>query len=89
MKPVFYVLHLNNHITIQANNLYVIFQFQTLLGRSNCAYNIVLGGDTNLLNKQTVEKCVQILSSLRLVMQAAAPDEYFSWVLFNGKLSGI
>ncbi|XP_069846637.1 cilia- and flagella-associated protein 54 isoform X3 [Dipodomys merriami] len=60
--------------------------FHALSGRSICSYELVCDSDANLQNKESVKKCLHILSSLRLIMQVALPQEHLCWIIFNGTI---
>uniref|UniRef100_A0A8C3WPJ0 Cilia and flagella associated protein 54 n=1 Tax=Catagonus wagneri TaxID=51154 RepID=A0A8C3WPJ0_9CETA len=58
--------------------------FHALNGKNICSYQLVCDNDTNLQNKESVIQCLHILSSLRLIMQVALPQEHLCWIIFNG-----
>ncbi|XP_016077281.1 PREDICTED: cilia- and flagella-associated protein 54 [Miniopterus natalensis] len=58
--------------------------FHALNGKNICSYQLVCNSDMNLQNKESVLQCLQILSSLRLIMQVALPQEDLCWIIFNG-----
>ncbi|KAL1774964.1 cilia-and flagella-associated protein 54 [Sigmodon hispidus] len=60
--------------------------FHALSGKSICSYQLVCDNDANLQNKESVSQCLQILSSLRLIMQVALPQEHLCWIIFNGTI---
>ncbi|KAM4881809.1 cilia- and flagella-associated protein 54 isoform 1-T1 [Thomomys bottae] len=60
--------------------------FHALSGKSICSYELVCDSDANLQNKESVRKCLHILSSLRLVMQVALSQEHLCWIIFNGTI---
>lgn len=51
-----------------------MFQFHALNGKNICNYQLVCDSDVNLQNKESVIHCLQILSSFRLIMQVALPQ---------------
>lgn len=61
------------------------FQFHALSGKNVCHYELVCESDANLQNKESVSQCLHILSSLRLIMQVALPQERLCWIIFNGE----
>ena len=61
------------------------FQFRALMGKSISMYQVVRVSDPKLQNKQSVDRCVQILAFLRLVMQVVLPKEKLCWLIYNGK----
>ncbi|XP_014445728.1 cilia- and flagella-associated protein 54 [Tupaia chinensis] len=60
--------------------------FHALSGRNMCNYQLVCDSDVNLKNKESVTQCLHILSSLRLIMQVALPQEHLCWIIFNGTI---
>ncbi|XP_053777887.1 cilia- and flagella-associated protein 54 isoform X7 [Desmodus rotundus] len=60
--------------------------FHALSGKNICKYQLVCDSDTNLQNKESVIQCLDILSSLRLIMQVALPQEHLCWIIFNGTI---
>ncbi|GAB5574121.1 cilia- and flagella-associated protein 54 isoform X10 [Prionailurus iriomotensis] len=60
--------------------------FHALSGKNICNYELVCDNDVNLQNKESVTQCLQILSSLRLIMQVALPLEHLCWIIFNGTI---
>ncbi|VCX35867.1 unnamed protein product, partial [Gulo gulo] len=50
--------------------------FHALSSKNICKYELVCDSDVNLQNKDSVTQCLQILSSLRLIMQVALPQEH-------------
>ncbi|XP_076967829.1 cilia- and flagella-associated protein 54 [Tamandua tetradactyla] len=60
--------------------------FHALSGKSICSYQLVCDSDVNLQNKESVIQCLNILSSLRLIMQVALPQEHLCWIIFNGTI---
>uniref|UniRef100_A0A8W4FPJ3 Cilia and flagella associated protein 54 n=1 Tax=Sus scrofa TaxID=9823 RepID=A0A8W4FPJ3_PIG len=60
--------------------------FHALNGKNICSYQLVCDSDTNLQNRESVIHCLHILSSLRLIMQAALPQEHLCWIIFNGTI---
>ncbi|XP_032730173.1 cilia- and flagella-associated protein 54 isoform X2 [Lontra canadensis] len=60
--------------------------FHALSSKNICKYELVSDSDVNLQNKDSVTQCLQILSSLRLIMQVALPQEHLCWIIFNGTI---
>ncbi|XP_053442300.1 cilia- and flagella-associated protein 54 [Nycticebus coucang] len=60
--------------------------FQALSGKNMCKYQLVCDSDVDLQNKESVIQCLHILSSLRLIMQVALPQEHLCWIIFNGTI---
>ncbi|XP_024610168.1 cilia- and flagella-associated protein 54 [Neophocaena asiaeorientalis asiaeorientalis] len=63
-----------------------VHTFHALSGRNICNYQLVCDSDVNLQNKESVAQCLHILSSLRLIMQVALPQEQLCWIIFNGTI---
>uniref|UniRef100_A0A4W2G613 Cilia and flagella associated protein 54 n=1 Tax=Bos indicus x Bos taurus TaxID=30522 RepID=A0A4W2G613_BOBOX len=61
-------------------------KFHALNGKNICNYQLVCDSDVNLQNKESVTHCLQILSSFRLIMQVALPQEHLCWIIFNGTI---
>uniref|UniRef100_A0A8C0R6S4 Cilia and flagella associated protein 54 n=1 Tax=Canis lupus dingo TaxID=286419 RepID=A0A8C0R6S4_CANLU len=61
-------------------------KFHALSGKNICNYELVCDNDVNLQNKDSVTQCLHILSSLRLIMQVALPQEHLCWIIFNGTI---
>ena len=66
--------------------VFIFLQFRALMGKSISMYQVVRVSDTKLQNKQSVDRCVQILGFLRLVMQVVLPKEKLCWLVYNGKV---
>uniref|UniRef100_A0A8C5KN56 Cilia- and flagella-associated protein 54 n=1 Tax=Jaculus jaculus TaxID=51337 RepID=A0A8C5KN56_JACJA len=60
--------------------------FHALSGKNLCNYQLLCDSDVNLQNKESVSQCLHILSSLRLIMQVALPQEHLCWIIFNGTI---
>ncbi|KAK2499939.1 hypothetical protein MC885_000367 [Smutsia gigantea] len=60
--------------------------FHALNGKNICNYQLVCDSDVNLQNKESVIQCLHILSSFRLIMQVALPQEHLCWIVFNGTI---
>ncbi|XP_008567288.1 PREDICTED: uncharacterized protein C12orf55, partial [Galeopterus variegatus] len=60
--------------------------FHALNGKNMCNYQLVCDSDVNLQNKESVTHCLHILSSLRLIMQVALPQEHLCWIIYNGTI---
>ncbi|KAM9230051.1 cilia- and flagella-associated protein 54 [Dugong dugon] len=60
--------------------------FHALNSKNICSYQLVCESDVNLQNKESVIQCLQILSSLRLIMQVALPQEHLCWIILNGTI---
>ena len=64
---------------------FIIFpQFRAVMGKSISMYQVVKLSDPKLQNKQSIERCVQILAFLRLVTQVVLPKESLCWLVYNG-----
>ncbi|XP_038611995.1 cilia- and flagella-associated protein 54 [Tachyglossus aculeatus] len=64
----------------------VSMTFQALQGRSICSFHMVCANDINLQNEESVRQSLNILSSLRLTMQVALPQEHLCWIVYNGTI---
>ncbi|CAH1784493.1 unnamed protein product [Owenia fusiformis] len=62
------------------------FTFRALMGLSSCRYQTVKMGDPKLQNTESVDKCIRLLSFLRLVTQVILPKESLSWLVYNGTI---
>ncbi|XP_036879021.2 cilia- and flagella-associated protein 54 [Manis javanica] len=60
--------------------------FHALNGKNICNYQLVCDSDVNLQSKESVIQCLRILSSFRLIMQVALPQEHLCWIVFNGTI---
>ncbi|XP_041347318.1 cilia- and flagella-associated protein 54-like [Gigantopelta aegis] len=60
--------------------------FRALMGKSISSYRMVKMSDPKLQNKQSVDRCVDILAFLRLVMQVILPKESLCWLVYNGTI---
>ncbi|XP_038170363.1 cilia- and flagella-associated protein 54 [Arvicola amphibius] len=60
--------------------------FHALSVKNICHYELVCERDANLRNRESVSQCLHILSSLRLIMQVALPQEHLCWIIFNGTI---
>nr|XP_013802500.1 PREDICTED: cilia- and flagella-associated protein 54 [Apteryx mantelli mantelli] len=54
--------------------------------RNVCIYQMVCSSDRNLQNQESLQTCFNILSSLRLTMQVALPQENLCWLIYNGTI---
>uniref|UniRef100_A0A8D2B113 Cilia and flagella associated protein 54 n=1 Tax=Sciurus vulgaris TaxID=55149 RepID=A0A8D2B113_SCIVU len=60
--------------------------FHALSAKNICNYRLICDADVNLKNKESVNQCLSILFSLRLIMQVALPQEHLCWIIFNGTI---
>nr|XP_032644430.1 cilia- and flagella-associated protein 54 isoform X6 [Chelonoidis abingdonii] len=60
--------------------------FHALQGRNICIYQMLCFSDRNLQNQESLQMCFNILSSLRLIMQVALPQEHLCWLIYNGTI---
>ncbi|XP_068951170.1 cilia- and flagella-associated protein 54 [Petaurus breviceps papuanus] len=60
--------------------------FRALEGKCICTYQMVCASDPHLQNEISVSQCFNILSSLRLIMQVALPQETLCWIIYNGTI---
>ncbi|KFQ28517.1 Uncharacterized protein C12orf55, partial [Mesitornis unicolor] len=54
--------------------------------RNVCIYQMVCSSDRNLHNQESLQTCFNVLSSLRLTMQVALPQENLCWLIYNGTI---
>ncbi|KFP73668.1 Uncharacterized protein C12orf55, partial [Acanthisitta chloris] len=57
-----------------------------LQARDVCIYQMVCSSDRNLQNKESLQTCFSVLTSLRLTMQVALPQENLCWLIYNGTI---
>ncbi|KAI0225762.1 Cilia- and flagella-associated protein 54 [Lamellibrachia satsuma] len=62
------------------------FTFRALMGRSICTYEVIRTYDPKLLNTESVDKCLHLLSFLTLVTQVILPKESLYWLVYNGAI---
>ncbi|XP_027535729.1 cilia- and flagella-associated protein 54 [Neopelma chrysocephalum] len=58
--------------------------FHALQARNVCIYQMVCSSDRNLQNQESLQTCFDVLTSLRLTMQVALPQENLCWLVYNG-----
>ncbi|XP_053799690.1 cilia- and flagella-associated protein 54 isoform X3 [Vidua chalybeata] len=60
--------------------------FHVLQARNVCIYQMVCSRDRNLQNQESLQTCLNALTSLRLTMQVALPQENLCWLIYNGTI---
>ncbi|NXP19599.1 CFA54 protein, partial [Scytalopus superciliaris] len=60
--------------------------FHALQARNVCIYQMVCSSDRNLQNQESLQTCLNVLTSLRLTMQVALPQENLCWLIYNGTI---
>ncbi|XP_052630644.1 cilia- and flagella-associated protein 54 isoform X1 [Harpia harpyja] len=60
--------------------------FRALQERNVCIYQMICSSDRNLQNQESLQTCFNVLSSLRLTMQVALPQENLCWLIYNGTI---
>ncbi|NXH99987.1 CFA54 protein, partial [Pachycephala philippinensis] len=60
--------------------------FHALQARNVCIYQMVCSSDRNLQNPESLQTCLSVLTSLRLTMQVALPQENLCWLIYNGTI---
>ncbi|NXK98104.1 CFA54 protein, partial [Formicarius rufipectus] len=60
--------------------------FHALQARNVCIYQMVCSRDRNLQNQESLRICFNVLTSLRLTMQVALPQENLCWLIYNGTI---
>uniref|UniRef100_A0A8C0EKT6 Cilia and flagella associated protein 54 n=1 Tax=Bubo bubo TaxID=30461 RepID=A0A8C0EKT6_BUBBB len=61
-------------------------KFHALQERNVCTYQMVCSSDRNLQNQGSLQTCFNVLSSLRLTMQVALPQENLYWLIYSGTI---
>ena len=82
---MYQVVRVSEYDLVNMGSKICVFQFRALMGKSISMYQVVRVSDPKLQNKQSVDRCVQILAFLRLVMQVVLPKEKLCWLIYNGK----
>ncbi|NWT65906.1 CFA54 protein, partial [Prunella himalayana] len=57
-----------------------------LQARNICIYQMVCSRDRNLQAQESLQTCLNALTSLRLTMQVALPQENLCWLIYNGTI---
>ncbi|NXN44468.1 CFA54 protein, partial [Rhinoptilus africanus] len=60
--------------------------FHALQERNICIYQMVCNSDRSLQKEESLQTCFNVLSSLRLTMQVALPQESLCWLTYNGTI---
>ncbi|XP_074395684.1 cilia- and flagella-associated protein 54 isoform X4 [Zonotrichia albicollis] len=60
--------------------------FHVLQARNVCIYHVVCSRDRNLWHGESLQTCLNVLTSLRLTMQVALPQEDLCWLIYNGTI---
>ncbi|XP_048796849.1 cilia- and flagella-associated protein 54 isoform X5 [Lagopus muta] len=60
--------------------------FHALQERNVCVYQMVCSSDRNLQKQESLQTCLKVLSSLRLTMQVALPQQNLCWLIYNGTI---
>ncbi|XP_021247900.1 cilia- and flagella-associated protein 54 isoform X2 [Numida meleagris] len=60
--------------------------FHALQERNACIYQMVCSRDRNLQKQESLQTCFKVLSSLRLTMQVALPQQDLCWLIYNGTI---
>ncbi|NXR68545.1 CFA54 protein, partial [Rhadina sibilatrix] len=60
--------------------------FHALQARNVCIYQMVCSRDRNLQDPESLQTCLDVLTSLRLTMQVALPQESLCWFIYNGTI---
>ncbi|XP_040518077.1 cilia- and flagella-associated protein 54 isoform X2 [Gallus gallus] len=60
--------------------------FHALQERNVCVYQMVCNTDRNLQKQESLQTCFKVLSSLRLTMQMALPQQNLCWLIYNGTI---
>ncbi|NWX28772.1 CFA54 protein, partial [Notiomystis cincta] len=60
--------------------------FRVLEARNVCIYQMVCSSDRNLQSPESLQTCLNVLTSLRVTMQVALPQESLCWLIYNGTI---
>ncbi|OXB76926.1 UNVERIFIED_CONTAM: hypothetical protein H355_002397 [Colinus virginianus] len=60
--------------------------FHALQERNVCIYQMVCSSDGNLQKQESLQTCFRVLSSIRLTMQVALPQQNLCWLIYNGTI---
>ncbi|NWT53643.1 CFA54 protein, partial [Erythrocercus mccallii] len=60
--------------------------FHALQARNVCIYRMVCSRDRNLQDRESLQTCFNVLTSLQLTMQVALPQENLCWLIYNGTI---
>uniref|UniRef100_A0A669PSC6 Cilia and flagella associated protein 54 n=1 Tax=Phasianus colchicus TaxID=9054 RepID=A0A669PSC6_PHACC len=63
-----------------------LLTFHALQERNVCIYQMVCSSDRNLQKQESLQTCFKVLSSLRLTMQVALPQQNLCWLIYNGTI---
>ncbi|XP_010006376.1 PREDICTED: uncharacterized protein CFAP54 [Chaetura pelagica] len=63
-----------------------VLTLRALQERNVCIYQMICSSDRNLQNRESLQTCLNVLSSLRLTMQVALPQENLCWLIYNGTI---
>ncbi|XP_065597313.1 cilia- and flagella-associated protein 54 [Cyrtonyx montezumae] len=61
--------------------------FHALQERNVCIYRMVCISDRNLQKQESLQTCFKVLSSIRLTMQVALPQQNLCWLIYNGTVN--
>ncbi|KAH9512479.1 Cilia- and flagella-associated protein 54 [Bulinus truncatus] len=64
----------------------VSLTFRALLGKSICVFHMTTQSDPRLIKQQSLDRCLQMLSFLRVITQVMLPRETLCWLVYNGTI---
>uniref|UniRef100_A0A4W3JAL1 Cilia and flagella associated protein 54 n=1 Tax=Callorhinchus milii TaxID=7868 RepID=A0A4W3JAL1_CALMI len=79
-------LHFYHEQLLMVGDFLAQLKFHALQGKSICNYQLVIDSDGSLLNLESMKKCMNILTFLRLIMQVVLPQERLCWLIYNGTI---
>uniref|UniRef100_A0A8C3U2M6 Uncharacterized protein n=1 Tax=Catharus ustulatus TaxID=91951 RepID=A0A8C3U2M6_CATUS len=75
-----------NERLVKVGDALAQIKFHALQARNVCIYQMVCSRDRNLQNQESLQTCLNVLTSLRLTMQVALPQENLCWLIYNGSI---
>uniref|UniRef100_A0A8C5X8R5 Cilia and flagella associated protein 54 n=1 Tax=Malurus cyaneus samueli TaxID=2593467 RepID=A0A8C5X8R5_9PASS len=75
-----------NEQLVKVGDALVEIKFHVLEARNICIYQIVFSTDRNLQNPESLQTCLNVLTSFQLIMQEALPQENLCWLIYNGTI---
>uniref|UniRef100_A0A8C3NHW9 Uncharacterized protein n=1 Tax=Geospiza parvula TaxID=87175 RepID=A0A8C3NHW9_GEOPR len=75
-----------NERLVKVGDTLAQIKFHVLQARNVCIYQMVCSRDRNLQNGESLQTCLNALTSLRLTMQVALPQEDLCWLIYNGTI---
>uniref|UniRef100_A0A8C5J8P7 CFA54 protein n=1 Tax=Junco hyemalis TaxID=40217 RepID=A0A8C5J8P7_JUNHY len=75
-----------NERLVKVGDTLTQIKFHVLQARNVCIYHVVCSRDRNLWHGESLQTCLNVLTSLRLTMQVALPQEDLCWLIYNGTI---